>query len=315
MNFLTYTIISHLIPSKKNREHFKKKHHPKNNITLKKLHKKIEDLENIIQLYNLYEIDVTKFPKAKGPLRILQEADALFLKEIATIFDKYQLKYTLFAGTLLGAYRHKGFIPWDDDIDLMMLREDYNKVQSIIQKEFENHPYISTIKGDCIRIYYKDTPLQIDVFPLDIYPSYLKTEEDKKAFKQKWQLLHKKIHYDWTKLPSQSPLLNSFNEVEALSSELLKTDKETPQKSLVYGIEMSSKSPAIFDYDWVFPSQKIEFESNFFEGGNLPEALLYEQFGEYMDIPKDIHRHQDISSRFSSSAIATCLNIIKQGKI
>lgn len=315
MNFLTYHIISHLIPSKKNREHFKKKHHPKNNITLKNLHKKIEDLENTIQLYNLYEIDVTKFPKAKGPLRILQEADSLFLKEIATIFDKYQLKYTLFAGTLLGAYRHKGFIPWDDDIDLMMLREDYNKVQTIIQKEFENHPFISTTKGDCIRIYYKDTPLQIDVFPLDVYPAYLETDAEKEALKQKWQSLHKNIRYDWTKLPNQSPLLNSFEEIDTLSTELLKTNAKTDKKSLIYGLEMSSKSPAIFDYDWVFPSRKIEFESCFFEGGNLPEALLYEQFGEYMEIPKNIHRHHDISSRFSSKAIAICLEIIKQGKI
>ena len=57
------------------------------------------------------------------------------LDEIDRICKENNLKYSLAYGTLLGAVRHKGYIPWDDDIDICMLREDYEKLIAILKDE------------------------------------------------------------------------------------------------------------------------------------------------------------------------------------
>lgn len=75
------------------------------------------------------------------------------LQKIDMLCEKHQLHYQLAYGTLLGAVRHKGFIPWDDDVDIFMPREDYVKLQDIIQQ------------GD-----YGINFLTIDTEPQTIYP-------------------------------------------------------------------------------------------------------------------------------------------------
>lgn len=62
------------------------------------------------------------------------------LNKFIEVCEKHNLNYFLDGGTLLGAVRHKGFIPWDDDIDVIMPRTDYNKLFEIAHEEF-THPY------------------------------------------------------------------------------------------------------------------------------------------------------------------------------
>ena len=68
-------------------------------------------------------------------LRKVQLLELKVLKEIKGICTKHDIKYFLTGGTLIGAVRHKGFIPWDDDIDIAMMRPDYDRFIEIAPKE------------------------------------------------------------------------------------------------------------------------------------------------------------------------------------
>lgn len=70
------------------------------------------------------------------------------LEEVDRICRKHDIKYFLIAGSLLGAIRHKGFIPWDDDVDIALFRDDYDRLEKILQKELPSNMFMQTLATD-----------------------------------------------------------------------------------------------------------------------------------------------------------------------
>ena len=129
-------------------------------------------------------------------LRKLQLEELKMLDEIVKICNENDITYYLMGGSLLGAVRHKGFIPWDDDIDIGMKRSDYEKFLSIAPKllsknlkidNFKEHKneknyisnYVAKVENTKIKLINKTAKIEriqnawIDIFPLDGMPNNL----------------------------------------------------------------------------------------------------------------------------------------------
>jgi len=133
---------------------------------------------------------------AKGDLRKLQLLQLDILVDIDRLCKKLNLKYYIIAGTLLGAIRHQGFIPWDSDIDIAMYRKDYdflikegnNHINSkyFIQSDYSDNKHQGSFAKVRInntiyieknnKINGKNRGIYLDIFPLDdikMFPSKL----------------------------------------------------------------------------------------------------------------------------------------------
>lgn len=121
-------------------------------------------------------------------LKAVWKIELEILSEIDKICKKYNLTYFVSSGTLLGSIRHKGFIPWDDDIDLVMFRNDYNKFLKVVFKELDENFFCQSgyndkgfyggllhiRKNNTTAIQMKHFPnlkyhqgIFVDIFPLD----------------------------------------------------------------------------------------------------------------------------------------------------
>ena len=120
-------------------------------------------------------------------LKELQQFSLEILKDVAGFCERNGLRYSLGYGTLLGAVRHKGFIPWDDDVDIMMPREDYEKFRVLYKSDrfsfidSQNTPdcYIAfgrvcdterTLASSYIPWVRREVGVSIDIFPIDRVP-------------------------------------------------------------------------------------------------------------------------------------------------
>lgn len=118
----------------------------------------------------------------KIDLTTLKELELNILKDIHKFCQEKNIKYSIAYGTMLGAIRHKGFIPWDDDVDIIMTRENYEKFcQEYLNQKYElvtyktkNYGYMFAKVIDSSTIVYekhnKSVPnlgVYVDIFPVD----------------------------------------------------------------------------------------------------------------------------------------------------
>jgi len=240
-------------------------------------------------------------PKAEGYLRLIQKANLRFLKEFDKVCVENGINYWLDFGTLLGAIRHKGYIPWDDDIDVGMLREDYEKIIKLFEEGKINNKdmkleYSNNYKNKCFaKIKRSDAEyLFVDIFPYDFYYKKLSSDE-KKVLSDKIKL----IVDDKTR---------KENSIASIRERFL---KDTKEKILAGNIVDKSSKPALFmaidyphrwqnkvyDYESIFPLKKIEFEGEYLFAPNSPEDVLQGIYGNYMQMPKDCYpRHSSYAN-------------------
>lgn len=115
------------------------------------------------------------FPKATGDLRIIQDANVMLLKNFKNICDKHNCQFWLHGGSLIGGLRHSGYVPWDDDIDIAMMRKDFLRIKTYLEEnsnlyEIQSNYYIQ-LGCRSYRFRRKDIESNcfIDIFVYDNY--------------------------------------------------------------------------------------------------------------------------------------------------
>ena len=253
-----------------------------------------------------------QIPQAQGLLRDIQLSALRILLEVDRVCKENDITYWIDFGTLLGAVRHKDFIPWDDDIDICMMRDDYEKFEKIFDKATHDKNLFVELRchkngrSNIIKVHHKKFPnIFVDIFPYDFYTSKLNT-------KGKIELHNKltKIKADYAKKAPK----NKQKQLEFRKRFLAIRDKHIYQNqkpnakdkpALFWGIDYYHQCPrSVFDYETFFPLSEVEFCGHKFPAPANPDIYLTYVYKDYMALPSSLHYHFDLTQISIDEAIA-----------
>ena len=258
----------------------------------------------------------------KMTLREIQLVGLDILKDIHGFCMSRGIRYTLFGGTMLGAIRHKGFIPWDDDVDIAMPREDYDR---FVNEYSSIHGYslFCPEKGTSWLAYARvcdmektlvindwlswcpfKTGVWVDIFPMDGAPDDITEAEDqisrlKPLWKKimRYRLLHGSPWYKKKSLSqilrlSRNMFLNLFDRrgFEEIRSEYIHICKEVPFGSTGHYSNYSflgygiKEYQSISDFDTMI---NVPFEDTSFQCIGGYHSHMTNKYGDYMVPPKN----------------------------
>jgi lipopolysaccharide cholinephosphotransferase len=247
----------------------------------------------------------------KNNLRQCQLKQLEILEIVDAICKKHNIEYWLDGGSILGAVRHGGFIPWDDDIDIAMRQEELDRFIKIAPAELPKHLFLQTAESDPSQkepivkirdlnsLYIEDTDvfnaeyqkgLYIDIFPFVDYPSVSRkwAKNILKGISTSYSILHKQHYYsgrsffEFFYFSIKGWILNTIWKSAYLCN---KTDKYIGNVPINCGYGIMHRK------DSVFPIGKIEFEGKKFSAPHNPDAYLKDLYKNYMEIPPEDKRH------------------------
>lgn len=225
--------------------------------------------------------------------RLLEMADIVF-----DIFDRNNIKYMIGYGTLLGAVRHKEFIPWDDDLDLFVFDENYEKALEVLRKELPSDlivhdretdpiywPYWSRIRDlnseTIAELWPNDNKYKYKGINLDLYKLEPVKEKNAKKLIYKHNLEYQNNIRRSRLISSRKCLVNKMKIYPKYLKEVIKSKfskKNTEGYCFVLNVPFIKKAD-------VFPLKKYDFEGRKLNGPKNYDRMLKLLYGEYLKIP------------------------------
>ena len=238
------------------------------------------------------------------------------LKKVAAFCDENGLRYFIYYGTYLGAIRHKGFIPWDDDIDICMPRADYEKFMDTFKCENldvytwrkDNKALLPFGKVYDIRTEVKENAdfgetfgINIDIFPMDGLPSDEKKRKSRVSYMKRCQAMQigatlidpskrsakRRMQINLIKACYKVFHIKHYHTGRTIEhAKKYDFDKSEFVAVLVWGYGQRE----VVRRDSIFPLRKIQFEDGEFWAPGTDESLV-NAFGDYMQLPPVEQQH------------------------